>query len=48
MKYPGDIVYLLKYVFYGGADVFVAVAILMIVLVSAWYFLKRRKKAGPS
>ncbi len=42
MKYPGDILYFLKFV---GVDIFiVSAAFLIIVLVPAWYFLRHKKK----
>ncbi|MCL5022723.1 MAG: hypothetical protein M1497_05055 [Nitrospirae bacterium] len=42
MKYPRDILYLLKFV---GADVLiVAVGVLIMALVFAWYFLKHKRK----
>jgi len=45
MKYPGDIIYFLKFV---GADILVvAAAVLIIVLVPIGYFLAHRAKKKP-
>jgi hypothetical protein len=42
MKYPGDILYFLKFV---GADILVvAAAVLVIIVVSTGYFLAQRGK----
>lgn len=42
MKHPGDIIYFLKYV---GLDVLiVAVAVVIVIIGAAWYFLGRKKK----
>ena len=45
MKYPGDILYFLKFV---GTDILiVAIAVLIMVFVAVWYFLARRAKKRP-
>lgn len=42
MKYPGDMLYFLKFV---GADILiVAAAVLVIVLAPTWYFLRNKRK----
>jgi len=45
MKYPGDVLYFLKFV---GADILiVSAAVLIIIVVSIGYFNSRRRKNKP-